>query len=307
MQNAKTYRAICFDLDGTLLPMDIDEFMVAYFKRIATYMGMHGMDPELFMLALKAGTKRMATHTEDHTNEQAFWDEFCQVYGIDSDAERKRVRQISTDFYANDFPHIGDGFQGNPAAGRVVRKLVQKGYPLVLTTMPMFPRRAIEHRLAWAGVEPGLFARITSYENSCSVKPKQTYYAENLAAMNLRGEDVLMVGNNTMEDMSFLDLGADGYLVTDYLLDPINFDLSTIKHGSMADFEAWVDTLPQCLNPAREISCGVVDSSEMQRALSENALPGLDLADAQAKAAIVADAVAGNHEAGSAGKLKIGS
>lgn len=304
MQN--TYRAVCFDLDGTLLPMDIDEFMSAYFKRIAAYMASHGMDAQQFMAALKAGTKRMATHDGDQTNEQVFWQEFFNIYVVEDPDERQRIHALADDFYDKDFPHIGDGFQGDPAAARVVQKLAQKGYPLLLTTMPMFPRRAVEHRLEWAGVDPAVFSRITSYENSCSVKPKQTYYAENLAAMGLRGEDVLMVGNNTMEDMSFLDLGADGYLVTDWLLDPIGFDMDSIKHGTMIDFEAWVDALPPCEDPANGISGGIVAQADMQHALEENALPGLDLADAQAKAAIVADAVAGDHEQGSAGSLKIG-
>lgn len=303
--NHRAYRAICFDLDGTLLPMDIDEFMAAYFARIAAYMAAHGLDAQRFMAALKAGTKRMAIHDGSTTNEQAFWDEFFSVYGVDDAAERERMRTLAADFYDVDFLHVGDGFQSDPAAARVVRTLAQKGYPLLLTTMPMFPRRAVEHRLAWAGVDPAAFARITSYENSCAVKPKQTYYAENLAAMGVAGEDVLMVGNNTMEDMAFLDLGADGYLVTDHLLDPIGFDLESIEHGTMAELEAWAAALPPCDAPAASIEQGVVARADMQRALAENALPGLDLADAQRKAAIVADAVAGDHAAGSAAELRI--
>ena len=30
----RAYRAIFFDLDGTLLPMDLDEFLNAYFARL---------------------------------------------------------------------------------------------------------------------------------------------------------------------------------------------------------------------------------------------------------------------------------
>ena len=249
----RVYRAICFDLDGTLLPMDIDEFMSAYFKRIAAFMAAHGLDAERFMAGLGQGTKRMADHPLDQTNKQAFWEGFCAVYGEMDPAEQQRLEALSDEFYDTDFQHIGDGVTGNPAAARVVEKLAQKGYPLVLTTMPMFPRRAVEQRLAWAGVAPEAFERITSYENSHSVKPKLDYYAENLEALGLSGEEVLMVGNNTVEDLSFMELGADAFLVTDHLLDPIGFDLDTVKHGSMDDFEAWVDALPACANPAEGI------------------------------------------------------
>ena len=114
--NDRAYRAICFDLDGTLLPMDIDEFMAAYFARIAAYMAAQGLDAQRFMAALKAGTKRMAVHDGSATNEQAFWDEFFSVYGVKDAAERERMRALAADFYDADFPHVGDGFQPDPAA-----------------------------------------------------------------------------------------------------------------------------------------------------------------------------------------------
>ena len=102
----------------------------------------------------------------------------------------------------------------NPAAAAAIETLAAKGYPLLLTTMPMFPPTAVRHRLAWAGIRPEAFARLTHYENSRTVKPRPLYYAENLAAAGVDGADVLMVGNNTVEDLSFMHLGADGYLVT---------------------------------------------------------------------------------------------
>lgn len=295
-EDVRRYRAICFDLDGTLLPMDIEEFMRAYFQRIAGFMVAHGVDGEQFMSGLKAGTKAMAVHEDDATNEEAFWREFFKVYPAKDAEEKERLLCLGDEFYDTDFSHIGDGFKADPAVACIIEKLQEKGYPLVLTTMPMFPRRAVEHRLAWAGVDPSVFERITSYENSRSVKPKQTYFAENLAALGLRGEEVLMVGNNTMEDLAFLDLGADGYLITDWLLDPIGFDLDAVAHGPMEDFEHWVEALPPCEDPAEHISEGPVERASMIAALEANAVKDLDLKDAASKAAAVADAVTAGHE-----------
>lgn len=292
MQNTpRTYRAVCFDLDGTLLPMDLDEFMASYFKSIAAFAVARGLDQARFMGALKAGTKMMAAHTDDATNEDAFWATFAEMYGEGAD----EVRTLVNAFYEDDFARIGEGFAGHPAVPRVLAKLTQKGYPLVLTTMPMFPRRAVEHRLEWAGTCAGQFARVTSYENSKAVKPRQTYYAENLAAMGVAGKDVLMVGNNTQEDLAFLDLGADAYLVTDWLLDPVGFDMSTVKHGTMDEFEAWVDKLPACENPARDIATGIVARADMEAAFAENAVREIDRAAAGAAASAVADSVTGSH------------
>ncbi len=303
------YRAICFDLDGTLLPMDLDEFMAAYFKRIAAFAATRGLDPELFLTALKAGTRAMAMNAGEQLNAEAFWSEFERIYGDDSLAAAgytiDDVRAISNEFYAEDFGHIGDGFCADPAAARAIETLRAKGYPLVLTTMPMFPAAAVRHRLQWAGVDPTSFARITSYENSRSAKPRQTYYAENLAALGVGGADVLMVGNNTMEDLAFMDLGADAWLVTDWLLDPVGFDIDSIKHGSFDEFAAWCETLPACASPVEAIAPGAVAWEDTERALCGNAVCDIDAAGVDAKAAALADAIASDHAPGTAGRLKI--
>lgn len=298
MDNPRAYRAICFDLDGTLLGMDIDEFMNAYFRRLAAFVAAKGHDPEPFMAGLKAGTAAMGANDGSQTNAEAFWEVMLRYV----DPEEADWRALADEFYATDFGHIGDGFEPNPAVARTLDALRCKGYPLVLTTMPMFPLRAVEQRLGWAGVDPSAFERITNYENSKSIKPKPAYFAENLAAMGVRGADVLMVGNNTLEDMAFLDLGADGYLVTDWLLDPIGRDLSDLACGSFEELEQWVEALPDCADPALTIAEGPVDAKATERALADNAVRPLDLArsDAQA-AAVAADAASHDAEGGASG------
>ncbi len=297
MDNQRAYRAICFDLDGTLLPMDIDEFMNAYFRAIAGFVASRGFDPEPFMAGLKAGTAAMGANDGSCTNAEAFWP---VMMGYVDPAETD-WHALAEEFYATEFGRIGDGFQGNPAVPRVLDALAAKGYPLVLATMPMFPLPAVEWRLKWAGADPAAFTRLTNYENSRSIKPKPAYFAEQLAATGLRGADVLMVGNNTLEDMAFLDLGADGFLVTDWLLDPVGLDLATVRHGSLAELETWVAALPACADPAVGIASGAIDGAATQRALEQNAVRPLDLARADAQAAAVAaDAAAHGVEAGAA-------
>ncbi len=302
-EDKPSYRAICFDLDGTLLPMDIDEFMRSYFTRIGAYAAKRGLDPERFMKALKKGTQAMALSSDDRTNKEVFWTEFEDVYGKDQLAG-KDAQAIADEFYETEFEHIGDGFQGDPQSARAIEILQAKGYPLVLTTMPMFPLTAIKHRLKWAGIDPSAFERITSYENSKTVKPRQTYYAENLAAMAVCGKDVLMVGNNTMEDLAFCDLAADAYLVTDWLLDPIDFDIASVKHGSFADFVAWAQTLPVCKNPVKHIDQGAIAHAAMIQAFKDNAVREIDEELVEGNAGVLADAIASDHVPGSAGQVR---
>ena len=150
------------------------------------------------------------------------------------------------DFYETRFDELGQGIVPTPESARIVSLLKEKGYPLYLTTMPLFPRIAVEKRLGWAGVPVDAFERITSYENSTSVKPYAAYYRENIKAAGVGAESILMVGNNTKEDLAALDLGVDGFLVTDCLLDPIGFDVESVKHGSLAEFLSFVEDLPEC-------------------------------------------------------------
>lgn len=315
----REYRAICFDLDGTLLPMDIDEFLSAYFKGIAAFVASKGLDSKMFMKAFDVGIKAMAQDHLGITNHDMFWEAFAEVYPESAD----RAKDVATEFYDTDFAHIGDGVIPNPAARRAIDVLVKKGYPLLLTTMPMFPRRAVEQRLKWAGIDPDVFQRITSYENSCSIKPRQSYYAENIAALNalddangdmvgntngdavdnvngdafdnangaVCGKDILMVGNNTMEDLSFCDLGADAYLVTDWMLDPIGFDLSRVKHGTMENFEKWVQGLDECSNPATQIEPGYISNEATQCALDENCSCDANLKRASDYASNITDTI----------------
>ncbi len=262
------YRAIFFDLDGTLLPMELEEFLSSYFAALTGFVAAQGLDAEMFSGALKAGIGAMTSHEDEHTNAEAFWEAF--LAREDDPAAEGRWPEIFGDFYENEFGKIGAGVQANPVAAHAVETLAAKGYPLVLATMPMFPRRAVEWRLAWAGVDSALFARITTFENSTSVKPKPVYCAENLAACGLAGSDVLMVGNNTVEDGAFSGLGADLYLVTDHLLDPTGAGVGDVPHGSLEEFTAWAQALPACTNPAAAIDDGAVARSETQAVLAAN-------------------------------------
>ena len=131
------------------------------------------------------------------------------------------------------------------------------------------------------------------------MKPRPLYYAENLASAGMDGADVLMVGNNTVEDLSFMHLGADGYLVTDWLLDPVDFDLGSVKHGTMADFAAFAAALPPCAHPASSVQTGPIDPAEAEAVRAANDGGTLDGGDAAAHAAAATDDVLAAQAPGS--------
>ena len=55
-----------FDLDGTLLPMDVDVFMKSYFRALGGYVARMGIAPDQFMAGMKRGITAMATNDTGH-------------------------------------------------------------------------------------------------------------------------------------------------------------------------------------------------------------------------------------------------
>ncbi|WP_417755277.1 HAD family hydrolase, partial [Senegalimassilia anaerobia] len=167
----RTFRAVFFDLDGTLLPMDVDVFMKSYFRALGGYVARMGIAPDQFMAGMKRGITAMATNDSGHANAESFWPEFLACIDLPEGVTADALQAAIGDFYENEFGELGADVQPNPAAARAIEALAAKGYPLVLATMPMFPRRAVEWRLRWAGIDPAVFSRITTFENSTAVKP----------------------------------------------------------------------------------------------------------------------------------------
>lgn len=246
--NRQHYKAVFFDLDGTLLPMDMDEFLSSYFSRLHAYAAEAGLDAKRFSVALDGGVKAMARDKSDRMNDVVFWENFHQLYGEGAAEADACVNE----FYDTAYPHIGDGFQPNPAARHAIEVLSEKGYPLFLTTMPLFPRSGVDWRCRWAGVDPAAFARVTTYDNSFACKPDLRYYQQNMELAGCAPEEVLMVGNNTREDLSICELGADAYLVTDFLIDPVDYPIEQVKHGSLADFVQFAEQLPVCQSASQD-------------------------------------------------------
>ena len=73
---------VLFDLDGTLLPMDQDEFVNKYLGLMAKKMAPHGYEPNHLMAGIWAGISAMVQNTGEKTNESAFWDDFCHIFGV---------------------------------------------------------------------------------------------------------------------------------------------------------------------------------------------------------------------------------
>ena len=232
-------KAVLFDLDGTLLPMDQDTFIQAYLGGMAKKLAPHGYNPEVLVKAVYAGMKAMTTNDGSNTNEVALWNAFTSILG-------DKVRDdmpIFDEFYRNEFQDVKNICGFLPEAATTVRKLKEMGYRVALATTPMFPSIATESRIHWAGLELDDFEIFTTYENYHYCKPNLNYYKEVIEKLGVKAEECLMVGNDVGEDMITEELGMKVFLMPADLINKVGKDISVYPQGGFAELLAYVETL----------------------------------------------------------------
>ncbi len=230
---------ILFDLDGTLLPMDQDIFVRAYFGGLAEHMAPHGYEPEALIGAIWKGTGAMVKNDGQATNEAVFWETFGRVLGRPA----KEDEPLFNVFYEEKFQKVKDVCGFHPTAAPLVRGLRERGYRVILATNPIFPRVATDRRIRWAGLTPSDFDFYTTYENAHYCKPNLDYYREILAGQGLSPEACVMIGNDVGEDMIAEELGMRVFLLTDCMINKQNVDITRYPHGSFAELEAFLAAL----------------------------------------------------------------
>ena len=232
-------KAVLFDLDGTLLPMDQDQFIQAYLKKMAVKMATRGYDPNLFVKAIWKGTAAMVANDGDQSNEDVFWKTFSGIIGRDT----KTDEPWFIEFYENEFQSVKNVCGYHPMAAETIRVLKKLGYQVALATNPLFPAIATLSRVRWAGLDPDDFALITTYENSRHCKPNLDYYRDILDMLELKGEECVMIGNDVGEDMIAETLGIKVFLLTDCLINKNNTDISRYPHGSFPELLSFIQEL----------------------------------------------------------------
>lgn len=232
---------IFFDLDGTLLPLEENEFVKRYFYLLSKRFIKYGYKQEEFINIIWAGTKAMIKNDGTKSNEEVFWETFTNLTGL----RREKVEKEFEDFYLNDFSCIKKACEPNPLAIKIVQILKEKGYELILSTNPVFPLLATIQRILWAGLNPCDFTYITTYENSRYCKPNPNYYYEILKIIGKKPSNCLMIGNSIKEDMITSKIGFDVFLLTNNLINPDNEDINQFPHGDFNKLWEMVLDLPQ--------------------------------------------------------------
>lgn len=229
-------KAVLFDLDGTLLPMDLNVFVKAYLGLLAKKLATFGYEPEMVINAIWKGTAAMTVNNGEKTNEEVFWDTFSNIFG-------EKVRDdepIFEEFYKNEFQNVREVCGFNENAVNIVCKLKENNIPVVLATSPLFPAIATESRIKWAGLTPQHFKLYTTYENCKYCKPNIKYYEDVAQRIGFEPKECLMVGNDVGDDMVATESGMQVFLLTDNLINKENVDISKYPCGGFEELEKYL-------------------------------------------------------------------
>ena len=232
-------KAILFDLDGTLLPMDQERFIRAYMKGLAAKVAPLGYEPKALTDTVLMGTGAMIRNDGTAKNEAVFWKAFCGVFGREAIGHMP----VFDDYYRNEFQQVRDTCGYEPRSARLIAALREKDYRLILATNPLFPAVATHSRIRWAGLNAQDFELVTTYENASFCKPDIRYYEEILRSCGLKPGECLMVGNDVGEDMVAGQLGMKTFLLTDGLINRVGADIGAYPNGSFEELERYIASL----------------------------------------------------------------
>jgi FMN phosphatase YigB (HAD superfamily) len=206
--------AVLFDLDGTLLDIDLDAFFREYFAAlgpvIAEVLG-RGMDVRHGLDAVLQGTEAMSLPHPGTSNREAFNARFRELTGADLDLDEYAL--AFERFYADVFPSLKGTMRPRPGARRVVQAALDLGLRVAIATNPIFPRSAIDERMRWANVSDLPVHLVTSYENMHAAKPQPAYYLEVASLLGVAPATALMVGDDRVLDMTAADVGMSTFYV----------------------------------------------------------------------------------------------
>jgi FMN phosphatase YigB (HAD superfamily) len=231
---------LLFDLDDTLLDSNIDALIPVYFQKLAAHLA-DILPPQEMLQELMRSTMSMYHSTKvDQTLEQVFSEQFYPPLGTTREAVAAQIEQ----FYDEIFPTLQPLTSPRPAAISLVEWALSRGWDVSVATDPLFPRKAILHRLRWAELAPETypFRLISDFQTFHFAKASVAYFVEFLGHLGWDGESpMLMIGDSIERDV--IPAKKAGipvfWLKSDGQVSP---DADGIPQGTLADLRTFLET-----------------------------------------------------------------
>lgn len=229
-------RGFFFDLDGTLLQVEMRKFIPAYTRSLAEWF-IDVADPKIFTGVLLDATLALLRRQDGlQTNEDFFLDILSERLGIAAEFFNDRLRR----YCDQDLWRLAELVRPHPLARGILDHCRDAGLRVALATNPVFPLAVVEARLRWGGLLDYPFEVITSYENSRFCKPHPGYFTDIFEQMGLRPEQCLMIGNDTEHDLAARQTGMATFLIDTWLVDRRKGVFATDYRGELDDLYRFV-------------------------------------------------------------------
>ncbi|HKL24653.1 MAG TPA: HAD family hydrolase [Desulfuromonadales bacterium] len=206
---------VLFDLDGTLLGVDMHRFIPTYLDGLAARLEDWAHSREIVDSMRQAVVDMLSRVDDRMTLEQRLLARLQNSLAIPPSS----YQQALVAFCRETLPDLQSFVQAHPLARPLLRTCRQRGWRMVLATNPIFPRMVIDARMQWAGLEDDFFQFVTDYETFRHCKPHVEYFQEVLARLQVPAEACLMVGNDSWHDMAACRAGIRTCLLTTWRID----------------------------------------------------------------------------------------
>jgi FMN phosphatase YigB (HAD superfamily) len=206
-------RGILFDLDGTLLNVEMNAFVFSYVEGLSRFFTDLANHRDFVSAVLGSAFEMLNSDDGSRTNEKFFLDRMSQRLGIPPLLFKDRLE----DFYRDGLPSLAPLVRPFPLARRILRHCFEDDLKVIIATNPVFPRPVVDARIQWGKLDNFPFDLVTSYENCRFCKPNPRYFQDILYSQGLHPGESLMVGNDSDFDLPAGQAGIATFLLNDCL------------------------------------------------------------------------------------------
>ncbi|MEZ4600632.1 MAG: HAD family hydrolase [Syntrophotaleaceae bacterium] len=204
-------RGILFDLDGTLLNVEMNAFVFNYVEGLSHCFDDLASHRDFSRAVLDSAFEMLRSDDEAMTNEEFFLDRMFRRLGIPPLLFRDRLEV----YFRSGLQALAPLVRPFPLARRILRLCFENNLKVIIATNPVFPRPVVDARMHWGRLNDFPFHLITSYENCRFCKPHPRYFQDILLSQGLEPEESLMVGNDSEFDLPACQAGIPTFLLED--------------------------------------------------------------------------------------------